>query len=226
MRAIFLWLLFILMTNAHADPSHVAVTGLSGRTVFITHPTNHEILSNEELDEAIDSLLNSSATVNQKKHDDIEYSSTDKRQAIYHEWEYVKIENEFDNNALKVARLFSNDGNAILFIAYRNSDKKYQNPDVGLQLSGNFDNGVFHNFLCTQNCLNIDMNIDGKKYQNIGMAYGGSRILVAKNSKSLLNHIKKGEAIKIRLQSITGDPLIYVFEPEQILDLQILKSVE
>lgn len=152
--------------------------------------------------------------------------SPDKRQSIYHEWEYLKIDNEFDDKEFKMARLLSNDGHAILFIVYDTKDRQHKNPDVGLQLSGRLDGDNWHNFLCMQNCQNIDFNIDGKKYPSISMKYGGGQLLLAKQPKTLLNHLKNGDTIKIRVMSITGDALVYVFEPEQQLSLSHLQAIK
>ncbi len=152
--------------------------------------------------------------------------SPDKRQSIYHEWEYLKIDNEFNDKEFKMARLLSNDGHAILFIVYDIKDRQHKNPDVGLQLSGRLDGDNWHNFLCMQNCQNIDFNIDGKKYPSISMKYGGGQLLLAKQPKTLLNHLKNGDTIKIRMMSITGDALVYVFEPEQQLSLSHLRAIK
>lgn len=160
------------------------------------------------------------------EQDNVEYGSPDKRQVVYHEWEYLKFDNEFDSKEFKVARLLSNDYHATLLIGYDINDKQYQKPDVVLQLSGKLDDGVFHDFLCTQHCLNIDMNVDGKKYPNLGMKYGGGKTLIAKQPKTMLNHIKNGKTIKIRVRSVTGDFLIYEFEPEQALNLLQLKAIK
>lgn len=149
--------------------------------------------------------------------------SPDKRIAHYNEWEYIRLDNEFDDKILKVARLSSNDDNATLFIAYNSKDKQYKNPQVGLQLSGDMSNGSWHNFLCTENCLNIDLNIDGKKYPNIKMGYGGRETLLAKQPKTFLNYIKTGETIKVRVRSISDNYLVYTFEPNTPLDLENLK---
>lgn len=142
------------------------------------------------------------------------------------QWEYGRLDNEFDDKVSKVARLFSNDYNAILFIAYDIKDEQYKSPQVGLQLSGGISNGNWHNFLCTENCLNIDLNVDGKKYPNIKMDYGGAKTLLAKQPKTFLNYIKTGETIKVRVPSISGSYLVYVFEPNEILDLSQLKQLE
>lgn len=163
-------------------------------------------VSNSELDEAIDRLTKA---VNEP--------------VLNTQWEYGRLDNEFDDKASKVARLFSNDYNAILFIAYDIKDEQYKNPQVGLQLSGDMSNGSWHNFLCTENCLNIDLNVDGKKYPNIKMDYGGAKTLLAKQPKIFLNYIKTGETIKVRVRSISDTYLVYTFKPNTPLDLENLK---
>ncbi len=153
------------------------------------------------------------------------YMDYDKRWVQYNQWQYFKTDNEFDNKVFKIANLVSNDENAILSVGYSNQDKSYKKPIIAIILSGDIEDDSWHNFLCTDNCLNIDLNVDGKKYQKINMAYGGGKTLIAKNPSNFLNYIKNGETIKIRLRSVTGDYLIYEFEPETILDLKKLKSL-
>lgn len=207
-----------------------------------TLPINTPTISDDELHQSIQRLLSTepfiqtpapietftqrpvSRYANSPEPDFIE--SPDKRIVYYNEWEYGRLDNEFDDKVSKVARLFSNDYNAILFIAYDIKDEQYKSPQVGLQLSGGMSNGNWHNFLCTENCLNIDLNVDGKKYPNIKMGYGGAKTLLAKQPKTFLNYIKTGETIKIRVPSISGGYLVYVFEPNEILDLSQLKQLE
>ncbi len=157
--------------------------------------------------------------------DEVIYMDYDKRWVQYNQWQYFKTDNEFDNKVFKVASLISNDKNATLRIGYDTKDKQYQKPIITIDVSGNIDGDSWHNFLCIDNCLNIDLNVDGKKYQKINMAYNGDKSLIARKPTVLLNYIKNGEIIKIRLRSVTGDYLIYEFEPEAILDLKKLKSL-
>lgn len=169
---------------------------------------------------------NEGITLSQSSIDDeTDYDSPDKRWIEYNEWKYRKIENDFNNLVIKAAELPSNDGNATLAILYDAKDKKYQNPEVGIMLSGDYDGENWHNFLCKSDCLNVDFNVDGKKYPNISMKYGGKRFLTAKNPKALLDKIKTGETIKVRILSVTGDYIIYYFEPETVLDLKKLRSL-
>lgn len=191
-------------------------------------PVNDLTVSDDELRKAITNLSNryqlpieSIQEVEPNVPDVVE--SPDKRIVEYNEWEYITLENEFDDESFKVAQLFSNDYQAVLSIIYNVNDKNHKNPTIALQLSGKMDNEKWHNFLCTENCLNIDFNIDGKKYPNIAMSYGGNRMLLAKQSKKLFNYIKTGETIKVRVKSVGGNYLIYTFEPNSAFDLQYFK---
>lgn len=195
------------------------------RDISFDTPTLTKPFSDDELDNAIQRLTELTSTNNYDNAENIEYESYDKRQTFYYDWHYLKQSDDFNEDA-RIAMLLSNNGGyAALSLTYTEKDKKFENPYLGIFLSNKFDGENLHQFLCYDNCT-VDINIDGKKYPNVKVERGGVHILLFKNPKTVLNYIKKGETIKIRLQSITGNPLIYVFEPNNPLSLQALKELE
>lgn len=138
-------------------------------------------------------------------------------------WSYTLIENDFDDNVFRTARALSKDLNAMLIVSYNNKDKSYQNPIVGVQLSGDIDGRVWHTFHCMQTCPTIDMNVDGKKYQNMGTEDAGYLMLAFKNPKTVLNRIKNGETIKIRINQYRNE-LYYEFNIADQFSIDQLKQ--
>ncbi|OAU97569.1 hypothetical protein [Moraxella catarrhalis] len=138
-------------------------------------------------------------------------------------WSYTLIENDFDDNVFRTARALSKDLNAMLIVSYNDKDKSYQNPIVGVQLSSDIDGRVWHTFHCMQTCPTIDMNVDGKKYQNMGTEDAGYLMLAFKNPKTVLNRIKNGETIKIRINQYRNE-LYYEFNIADQFSIDQLKQ--
>lgn len=215
----YLLLLLMLITSmTYANDSHVDVNEQG------SSPTLVNLSSAATIDDAINALIEQASKTPPVSYDHQSmpyFTNYD----VDRDWGYVEVEDDFYDVTTQMARLISNDGHAILFVMYQTSDKKYQNPMVGINLSGGIDDGEWHNFVCIPKCPNIDVNVDGKKYPNIPMNYGWSKTLVAKQPNTLLGYLKSGKTIKIRVASASGNSLIYVFEPTSPFDLKNLKSL-
>lgn len=164
----------------------------------------------EDIDAVIESLIKSSQ------------SPMTPATVLNHDWRYHRIENDFDDEVYKMALLASTDGNATLSVGYEAKDIKHQNPIVVLIISGNYNQGSWHQFSCLPSCPSLDMNIDGKKLPNIPMVMVDGTSMEITKPKMMLTELGRGTIIKMRIKNSMG-PLYYTFEPSETFNINELK---
>lgn len=167
----------------------------------------------EDIDAVIESLIKSSQSP---------MTSATPATVLNHDWQYHRIDNEFDDEVYKTAFITSTDGNAILSVGYEAKDIKHQNPIVVLMLSGDYDQGSWHQFSCLPSCPSLDLNIDGKKLPNIPMVMVDSTSMEITKPKLMLTELGRGTIVKMRIKNSMGH-LYYTFEPSETFDINELK---
>lgn len=136
-------------------------------------------------------------------------------------WEYGLEGDEFTHQMWRQARLVSNDYNVSMLISFDKKDKHLKAPNVFLVFSGDWDNGV-HSPLCDGECV-LDMTINGHKLPNVPIRFVSTDVLQFTTPTTLVSELKTAHEIKLRVQSVTGQHLIYRFTPSNPLALSQLR---
>lgn len=176
------------------------------------------IAETAELDVRVNALINANSDGGLM---DVDVPRLDTAHTYHKAWSYSLEADGFSGHAWRQARLVSNDYNVSLLISYGKQDKQLKSPSVFLLFSGDWDNGV-HSPMCDSHCT-LDMTINGQKFPNTGMKAAGMDILQFDAPHSIVNQLKTAYDIKIRVQSITGQHLIYGFNPNGGLELSQLR---
>lgn len=192
----------------------ISISSENGRRTFIVTKSfnrpNITIMSDEELDQAINSLVASS-----KEPELPTYSAP-----VYQGWIYDYIEDEFSDYGANIATIISTDKNAGLTVGMDNKKKLY----VSFLLSQNVDDDfVAHYPLCYGECT-IDLRVDDNKYPNIAIVRQGN-MLYSKYPQTTLKRIKNGSVIKIRVPLLSGSLHTYTFVIDEPLNMRKLKLI-
>lgn len=187
----------------------VSISSESGRKTFVvTKSFDSTTMSDEELDQAINSLFASS-----KKPELPTYSVP-----VYQGWIYDYWEDEFSNDGGNAALVLSTDKNAALTVATDKKKKLYVAFYLNREVDDDF---VAHYPLCYGECT-IDLRVDDNKYPNIAIIRQGN-MLYSKYSQTTLKRIKNGSVIKIRVPLLSGSLHTYTFVIDEPLNMRKLK---
>lgn len=152
---------------------------------------------------------------------DMDVPRLDTAQTHHIAWAYSLQADEFSNHVWRQARLVSNDYNVSLLISFDKKDTHLKNPSVFLVFSGDWDNGV-HSPLCDDECT-LDMTVGAFKYPNIQVRTASLDVLAFQDPNFIVSQLQNATTLKIRIQSITGQHLIYQFTPNGALALGQLR---
>lgn len=170
------------------------------------------------LDMAVNDLINAN---NNGGLMDVDVPRLDTTQTHHVAWAYSLQADEFSDHAWRQARLVSNDYNVSILISFNKQDINLKAPSVFLVFSGDWDNGV-HSPLCDNECT-VDITMGAFKYPNIQMRAVSLDVLAFSNPNFILKQLQNATTSKIRIQSITGQHLIYHFTPSNPLALSQLR---
>lgn len=169
------------------------------------------------LDMAVSELINA----NNGEPMDMDVPSLATEHTYHQAWEYGLEVDNVSHQMWRQARLVSNDYNVSLLISFDKKDKRLKAPSVFLVFSGDWDNGV-HSPLCDGECV-LDMTINGQKLPNVPIRFVSTDVLQFTAPNTLVSELKTAHEIKLRVQSVTGQHLIYRFTPSNPLALSQLR---